>query len=246
MKALLKLSWVDLKLYLRNWIASFFTLAFPLLMLFLFGAMYGNTPSAIFGGYGSMDVTVPGYIASIIIGTTGLMALPMELVSRRQMGVLRRFRVSPLSPLAVLGSQLLVNLLMTVIGAGLLVLGGVLVYNIRLPQNLLPVLLGFLLGCVSMFAFGFIIAALLRTINAARAVTLALFYPMMFLSGGTLPTQMLPKAVQDAAVFMPITHVVNLLKDLWFNQTWNLTAVIVLVCVAVVCALLAARLFRWE
>ena len=226
--------------------ASFFTLAFPVLMLFLFGAMYGNDPSPIFGGRGSMDVTLPGYIASIVIGTTGILALPMELVSRRQQGVLRRFRVSPLPAAAVLGSQLLVNLVMAVLGAILLVVGGVLAYHVQLPVNILPLIPAFLLGCVGTFAIGFLIASLVRSINAARAVTMIIFYPMMFLSGGTLPMQFMPKVIQDAAQFMPVTHVVNLLKDMWLDQTWNVTAVVVLVAITVVCVALSARYFKWE
>jgi ABC-2 type transport system permease protein len=76
MTALFKLTLIDIKLYLRNFVSLFFTLVFPLLMLFLFGSMYGNEPSPFFGGHGSMDVTIPGYIATIIIGTTAFMSLP--------------------------------------------------------------------------------------------------------------------------------------------------------------------------
>lgn len=246
MNAFLKLAYVDLKLYLRNIIAVFFTLAFPVLMLFLFGAMYGNKPSPIFDGRGSMDVTVPGYIASIVIATTGLMVLPLELVSRRQQGVLRRFRASPLPSSAVLGAQLAVNLMMTFISSALLVAGGVLVYGIVLPQDPLAVLLGILLGCLSIFALGLIIASLVHSVATARAVTMLIFYPMMFFSGGTLPFQFLPKAVQDAAAFMPVTYVVNLVKNLWFGQGWDLTAVAILLGLALVCAAASAAWFRWE
>ena len=243
---LLKLTFVDLKLYLRNWIATFFTLAFPLLMLFLFGSMYGNSPSPVFGGYGSMDVTIPGYIASIIIGTTGLMSLPMELVTRRQQGVLRRFRASPLPAAAVLGSQLLVNLLMALIGAALLVGGGILVYHIHLPSNWLPLLPAFGLCCMGVFAMGFIIASLVHTASAARAISMLIFYPMMFLSGGTLPLQFFPKGLQQAAQFIPMTQVVNLLHNLWFDQGWDLTAVAVMLGLLVVGTLVSARFFKWE
>ena len=60
--------------------------------------MYGNQPAAIFGGHGSVDVTMPGYIAALVIGTTGFMSLPMELAAHRQLGVLRRLRATPLPP----------------------------------------------------------------------------------------------------------------------------------------------------
>jgi ABC-2 type transport system permease protein len=246
MRMLLKLTYVDMKLYLRNWIATFFSLVFPILMLFLFGSMYGNKPSPIFDGYGSMDVTIPGYIASLIIGTTGLLSLPIELVARRQQGILRRFSVTPLPAITVLTSQFMVNLSMSVLGAGMLLLGGVCVYNVVMPVDVLQTILGFMLGTLSTFALGFVIASLVKTINAARAITMAIFYPMMFLSGGTLPAVFFPKTVQNIANWMPMTYVVRLMQNLWFGKGWDLTSVIVLAAILVVCTVISARFFRWN
>jgi ABC-2 type transport system permease protein len=243
---LTKLTWVDLKLYLRSWIASFFTLVFPLLMLFLFGAMYGNDPSPLFGGFGSMDITVPGYIAALIIGANGFMSLPLELAARRQQGVLRRMRATPLHPGAVISSQLLVNLLMSFGGAVLLVVAGVLVYHIHTPVQVLPIILGFLISCASLFSIGLLIASLVPNINAARAVCFILFYPMMFLSGGTMPIQFLPETIQKASAFIPLSYAVRLLKGLWLNNTWDMTAVWVLCAILLVCFGLSIWLFRWE
>ncbi|HEX7432821.1 MAG TPA: hypothetical protein VF326_04140, partial [Anaerolineaceae bacterium] len=62
---------------MRDFISAFFVLAFPLMMLIMFGAMYGNDPSPLFNGKGTMDVTVPGYIVSLVIGTTGFLSLPI-------------------------------------------------------------------------------------------------------------------------------------------------------------------------
>jgi ABC-2 type transport system permease protein len=246
MQTLTKLTWVDLKLYLRSWIASFFTLVFPLLMLFLFGAMYGNEPSPLFGGFGSMDITVPGYIAALIIGANGFMSLPLELAARRQQGVLRRMRATPLHPGVVISSQLLVNLLMSFGGAVLLVIAGVLVYHIHTPAQILPIILGFLISCASLFSIGLLIASLVPNINAARAVCFILFYPMMFLSGGTMPIQFLPETIQKASAFIPLSYAVRLLKGLWLNNTWDMTAVWVLCAILLVCLVLSIWLFRWE
>ncbi len=66
-------------LYLREPIATFFTIFFAPLLLVLFGLMYGNEPSARFGGLGSMDVTVPAYLGIIIV-TVGLIGLPIQTV----------------------------------------------------------------------------------------------------------------------------------------------------------------------
>jgi len=246
MKGLLSLTWIDLKLSLRNFVATFFTLAFPVLMILLFGSMYGNAPIPDFGGYGAMDVSIPGYIAALLIGSTGLMSLPIELVSRRQRGVLRRFRASPLSPASVLCAQLLVNLALCLLGSALLLLAGTLVWRVRLPTNLLALAPAFLLCCASQFSLGFLVASFARSAKTAFAVSMALFYPMMFLSGGTLPMQFLPKAIQDASRFFPMTWCVTLLKDIWFGRGWNPVALLVLAGTSLLCALLSVLFFKWE
>jgi len=246
MNSFLKLTWIDLKLYLRNYIATFFTFVFPLLMLVLFGGIYGNKPEPIFGGYGSMDITVPGYIATLIIGTTAFMSLPMDLAFQRQLGVLRRMRATPLHPAMVLGSKMITNLLVAIAGTVLMVFAGAVLYQAYIPVNWLPVLLGILLSCLCLFSLGFALASLVRSANAVRAVSFIVFYPMMFFSGGTIPGQFLPQTVQNLAQAMPLTYTVNLVRDLWFGKGWDLTAVIVLVGFTVAGILVSVRFFRWE
>jgi ABC-2 type transport system permease protein len=246
MKSLVKLTFVDLKLYLRNYIASFFTLVFPLLMLVLFGSMYGNQPSPMFGGHGSMDITVPGYIATLIIGTTAFLSLPVDLALQRQLGVLRRMRATPLQPGVLLGSKVVTNLVISLLGMVVLVAAGAIIYRVYLPANWLEVLLGILLCSLSLFAMGFALASVIRSSSAVRAVSFIVFYPMMFFSGGTLPSQFLPEAVQNVAKVMPMTYSVNLLHDLWFGNGWNGTAVLALLGFLAVGVLISVRFFRWE
>ena len=64
----LKLTWMQIKLFSREPIALFFTLIFPLLLLLLFGAIFGNEPDPLYGGFGYIDAQVPG-ITALIIGT---------------------------------------------------------------------------------------------------------------------------------------------------------------------------------
>ena len=89
MRGLYKLSVVEMKLFLREPMAAFFTLVFPLMMLFLFGSIYGNKPSPFFGGFGSVDISVPAYTA-MIIATSGLMGITIVLATYREQGILRR------------------------------------------------------------------------------------------------------------------------------------------------------------
>ena len=246
MNTLIKLTYIDMKLYLRNIVAIFFTLVFPLLMLVLFGGIYGNQPVEIFGGFGSADITVPGYIATMIIGTTAFMSLPMDLATQRQLGVLRRMRATPLHPGMVLASKLISNLIISLAGMALLVGAGRLIFHTYLPENWPAVLLGILLISVSLYALGLAMASLVRSANAARAISFAVFFPMMFLSGGTLPGQFLPDAMRLVGKALPLTYSVNLLHDLWFGQGWDLTAVGVLIGFMAAGIILSVRFFKWE
>ena len=246
MKPFLKMTWVDLKLYLRSWQAAFFTLVFPVLMLVLFGTLYGNEPSPLLGGYGTIDVGLPGYIAGMLMGTTAFMSLPGELAYRRQAGILRRLRATPLQPMVVLISQVLVNWLMTVAGSLVLIVTMIALYNPQLPRS--PGLVGaaFVIGSLSQLALGFVLASIMPSASAARAVGMAVFYPMMFLAGGTFPPGMMPESLRRLADLMPLHYAVNLLQKAWLYSTWDTQAMLVLLVLLVGGVLLSVRTFRWE
>ncbi len=247
MRGLAKLTWVEMKLYLREPMAAFFTLAFPLLMLFLFGSIYGNKPTPFFGGYGAVDVSVPAYTA-MLIGSAGLFSLAIFLASYREQGILRRLQCTPLAPLTVLLSQLLVVLAMMTAGMMLLVLAGKVFYHLRFNGSVLSVAAAYLLSSLSICAIGLVLAALLPTARTAQVVAMALYYPMIFLSGATIPREVLPAGVRAFSQVLPLTHVVNLLRGLWIGEPWgkHLIETAVLLLVLVSGCLIAGRAFRWD
>jgi ABC-2 type transport system permease protein len=247
MKSLLKMTWMEAKLFLREPIGAFFTLAFPLMMLFLFGSIYGNEPSPYFNGYGTIDISVPAYTA-MIIATTGLLGLVITMATYREKGILRRLRTTPVSPLTVQAAQVIVLFLMTLVGMLLLVVAGVLVYHMRFEGNVFSVLAGFVLSCLSFFALGFILASLMPTARTAQVVGMVLLYPMLFLSGAGFPRELLPETIRKVSTFLPLTYVVNLLRGLWVGEAWSqhLTEVTVLVALLVAGVLSSSRTFKWE
>ena len=169
MKSLLKMTWMETKLFMREPVGTFFTLVFPLMLLLLFGEMFGNEPDPIFGGRGTIDISMPIY-TSMIIGTTGLMSTTITMAIYREKGILRRLRTTPVSPLVVLVSQVTVIFAMTALGMLLLVTAGKLIYNVRFEGNLFDVLGGFVLSCLSFFGIGFIIAGVMPNARAAQIV----------------------------------------------------------------------------
>ena len=247
MKSLMRMTWMEAKLFLREPVGAFFTLVFPLMFLFLFGSIYGNKPVPEFGGQGTIDISIPSYTA-MIIATSGLMSITITLAAYREKGVLRRLRTTPVSPLIVLGAQVIVVFAMTCLGMLLLILAGKLVYHIRFQGNALSVLAGFVLSSLSFFALGFILAGIIPTARTAQIVGLVLLYPMLFLCGAGYPREFLPEAIRKVSAFLPLTYVVNLLRGLWIGETWGQHATDAIVLAAILAAgvLISVKTFRWE
>jgi ABC-2 type transport system permease protein len=247
MKSLLKMTWMEAKLFLREPVGAFFTLVFPLMMLFLFGSIYGNIPTEYFNGRGTVDISVPAYTA-MIIATTSLVGLTITMAAYRENGVLRRLRTTPISPLVVLVAQVIVLFVMTAIGMILLVVAGKLVYHMRFEGDALSVVVGFILSCLSFFAIGFVLAGLMPTARTAQVVGMVLLYPMLFLSGAGFPRELLPETIKKVSTFLPLTYVVTLLRGLWIGDPWSqhLTEVFVLAGMLVLGVLISVKTFRWE
>lgn len=242
-----KLVYVNLKLYLREPITAFFTLGFPVMLVLIFGAIYGNKPTPLFAGYGSMDISMPGYTA-LILGSVGLLTVAINTSSYREAGILRRFRATPLPPVIYILADVATNLIMTLLGMVGLVLVGWLLYRVRFEGNVISVVLAVILGGLAMFAVGYLIASLAPSARTAQVIGMVIFYPMMFLSGAGLPLEILPATIRRVSDFLPLTYVVRLLRGMWFGETWRAhwVEVAVLSVILVVCTTLAARLFRWE
>jgi ABC-2 type transport system permease protein len=244
MKAFLTLTWTESKLFLREPAASFFTLAFPLLLLFAFGAIFGNDPASAPGAVGYATYALPGYVA-LTVGSLALLSLPITLATQRDQGILRRFRVTPLRPATVLGTQALVNLLMLFAGTGLLLAAATLTYNVPLPDAPLVTVGALLFAGLTFFALGFLLGALVPTARAAQSIGMGLFFPMLFLSGAAIPQFLFPDWLTTASLALPLTHATRLLQDAWLHGQWNAPAALVLLATGVASTVVAARVFRW-
>lgn len=245
MKPFVKLTTTELKLYFREPVGLFFTLAFPLLLLLIFGSAFGNEPTPMFGGFGNVDVSVPGYIG-MMIGTAGLIGLPISLATYRDQGILRRFRAAPVHPLLILGAQVVVNLLLMLVGMVMLMVVGKALFDLQLPANPAAVIVATMFAGVAFSAVSFVITGLVSSPRVAQAVGMALLLPMLFLAGSAMPRETLPEAMQRIGDFLPLTYAVELIKDLWLGDGWNVTATIVLAGILGIGLLLSTRTFRWE
>lgn len=247
MTALVKLTQTQFKLYVREPLAFFFTMIFPAGLLALFGVIFGNDPDPFYGGMGYVDYAAPALMVLVVV-TVMLMGVPVKTASDREFGVLRRFRATPLRPGVYMMADVIMYYLVSLVGAALLLLVGALAFHLRLTDNWPGAWLAFTLIALAFAAFGYLIAALAPTARIAQTVGMILYFPMMFLSGAAFPVAIMPDWLQRISKFMPMTQAVELMQGVWFGQRWGDLSrqIIILTAMMAVCALIAARAFRWE
>jgi len=248
MQILTKLTWVEIKLFVREPITMVFTFALPLIFLFVMGGVFGNTPDPegeIYRGVGPIDYYVPAYIG-LVIASIGVVALPVHLTGYRERGILRRFRASSISVWTVFGSQVVVSFAISILGVILLLAAAMPIYEAALPKSPGLVIAAFVLSVFSFSALGVFLGAILPTTRAAQGLGLILFFVMMILSGAGPPREVMTEAMHWIADATPLRYVILILQDPWLGFGWNIPASLVVVGIMLVAVLLSARFFRWE
>lgn len=249
MRGFWKLTWVQFKLLTREPPAFFFTLIFPSLLLVFFGSVFGNqvAPGSEEWAYGYVDAQVPAFTA-VIIATTALMGIPIATSAKREHGVLRRFRATPMHPANYLASDVTTYFAITLLGMAVLVGLAKLMFGLRFGGSWTSVLGAFSVGCLSFFAMGYVIASVSPTGRVAQVIGQVLYFPLMLMSGATLPLAMMPPSLRGISHLLPLTHLVKFLQGTWYGDPWSdfVKEIALLVGLAAVGVALSARFFRWE
>jgi ABC-2 type transport system permease protein len=246
MQGLLKLTWVETKLYLRE-PGVYFGLALPVILILVFGTLYGNTPNSFTGGHGPMDVYTPAYIA-MMIASYSFFSLPITIINYRERGILFRLKATPLRPQVILASHIGANFLMTTACSVIIVLLVREFYDVHITLSILNVFVAYLLGVISIFSFGFLLASLIPSVRIASILNSILFGITLYLSGILLPLTIFPPTLRNFLQILPLTHVVILLQDLWLGGSWSdhWVNVLALLGITIVCLFLSTKLFRWR
>lgn len=242
-----RLASVQFKRFLREPIALFFTVAFPVLLVLLFGFIWGNEPGSPFSppGFGYIDTQVPA-LAAIVIGTVALIGLPITTAGDRRQKLLRRYQATPLRPVVYFAADVSVHFGSALLGMALVIVVARLVFGLRFGGSWAAVLGGFTLSTLAFVGVGYVLASLARSERVAQAVGMAIYFPLMFLSGAAMPLQTMPGTVREVSRWLPLTHVVQLLQDLWFGVGWNWQSGLVLLGMLLAGTVASAALFRWE
>jgi len=246
MRTLLKLSWVELKLFIREPITMAFTLVLPILFLLIMGEVFGNNPAPeVYRGMGAMNVYTPSYLG-LVMGSIGLFSIPVHLTSYRERGVLRRLRASSISTWTLFGSQLLVSFVVTIVCAAILVALALPIYDVTTPESTPLLIVAFIVSTISFTAIGVLLGALLPTSRAAQGIGLILFFIMFMLSGVAAPREVMSDVMVYIGDAMPLTHIAVLLQDSWLGFGWNWARFGIVTGFGIGSTALAYRFFRWD
>jgi len=240
-----KLTWVEIKVFMREPMGVFGALGLPVI-LFLF---VGNalTRDAAAGAAEALPFNV-AVLAALVIAIQAALSLIAIITIYRDGGILKRLRATPLSPLTILGAHVMVKLIFTVAGMGLLVLAGRQFFPGLMEVNLFSFTVALLLGTLSIISVGFVISSIVSTPRFAQPLGSILLYPMIPLSGLFFPIESLPTAWRVLANMLPTTHAVALMQGIWDGAGWgsHWADVFGLLAVFVVCSAVSTRVFRWE
>lgn len=236
---------MELRLFTRDFFSFFFTLVFPLLMLLLFGGIYGNAPVYAGADVGMMDVSVPAY-AVMVTGVTGLMSLPLTLSGYKEKKIYKRFDATPAGKKNIILAQGLVNFSMTLVGIFILLIAGKLLYHIQIRGGIFQILVSILFCVAAMFSMGFLFTAIGRDLKSASLLCYLFYFIMLFLSGATIPDMLFPETMKKIAGCLPMTYAVDLMQGIFAGEGLGAHGLELLVLggVAVACTAIGAVLFR--
>ena len=228
-------------LALRNRAFLFFSLVMPLAFLFLYLGIFGRGNPA--------EAT---YLMGPVLGLTvmgSFWGLSVQLVMFREQGILRRFRLAPVGPGAMLASSILSNYILTLPTVILEFLLARWIFHMDRFGNLWGVWAFVTLGTVTFAAFGLIVASVTNTMQETQVINNAIWFVFLFLSGATIPLPVLPAWVQGLAVFLPPTYLITgLQRVLVAGATlWQVRAeLIALAAGSALAFFISMQLFRWE
>jgi ABC-2 type transport system permease protein len=237
---------VELLLLLREPVTLVFALALPIVNIVVLGGVFGDQPDPtgeVFRGVGGSTYYTPAYVA-LVAASVGLISVPTQLAGYRERGVLRRMRASGLPVPAVLGAQLAVGVGLAVVGALAVVAISFVTNDPEPPDDVVGVVVAFLVGTVTFILLGLLLGALLPTARAAQGAGVLLWFVLLILGGAGPPPEVLPEAMGTAGALTPLRPLVTALQDPWFAGGWNAAMLAVLGGIGVVSWLLASWRLR--
>lgn len=246
LRGLLTLTWLEIKIFVREPLGVIGTVGIPVLIFVVLGRIFAprasraNAPELI-----TVDLPI---LAAILIALSAVLSLVTIIAIYREGGILKRLRATPLRSITILTAHVLVKLLFTALTLVGMVLAGKRYFPTVVDAPYMSFGLALLYCTFCIISMGFLIASLVPTARFAQPVGTLILYPMVGISGLFFPIGALPPALQFVARILPLTYTVSLLRGIWRGDGWIAHAgdVAALGLIFLVCTAVSARVFRWQ
>src|SRR5258707_10638645 len=163
LRGLWKLTWLEIKIFMREPLGAFGSILFPVLLFLVVGRVMGGrlTPGSM-AGAGFVRVGLPVLVA-VLISLSGVLSLVTIISIYREGGILKRLRATPLRPQTILTAHVLVKLALTVVTMALMVLAGQRYYSVHTDFPVFGVTITLLISTWRILSIGFLVASILPT-----------------------------------------------------------------------------------
>jgi ABC-type multidrug transport system permease subunit len=245
MKQYLAIIAMDIKLALRLRAVIFFNYLFPLIFFFTFATFLGRSSDK-----GAMVFVVTMSVTLGVLGS-GFFGAGIRAIQERELGILRRYKVTPISPAPILVGSMVTGWIIFLPYIVLLLLMAHFLYQMPLPVHFFELLLFVSLGLIAFRSLGLVIASVANTMQEGTILVQLFYFPMLLLSGATFPADKFPRVMQIIHNFVPATYLVKgmqnmMLRGQGLSEKENLIAVVVMVLTIVGGGIISTKLFRWE
>ncbi len=242
MKAYKALIAIDLKLALRNKSVIFFNYLFPLVFFFIFGqAMHAERGAA-------MTIVIAMVLIIGILGN-GLFGAGIRAVQEREANILRRYKVTPISPAPLLVASVVTGWILYMPNVILIFTLAHFIYGMPWPQSMGSILIFITVAIVGFRAIGLIIASVVNSMQESQLLVQLIYLPMLFLSGATFPLAMFPTWLLVVTQFVPATYMVVGIQGMLLRNEGlaaNIQPTLALAVTGLVGLFIGYKLFRWE
>jgi ABC-2 type transport system permease protein len=240
--ALLK---VQAKLSLREPYALGLGVAFPAVLVVLFGFISKAVPGNVGGsGLSVIDLYVPTIMVISFIAIA--ISLPNTLVRDREIGWLRRISTTPVHPARLLAVQLILDLVLAASALVIIIVGGTAIFGAPLSVSVPFFTLSVVLAIVEIFSLGLLVVAVAKTQTVASAIGGVLFFVLIFLSGLWIQPVQAAGPLREIMWYSPSGAAVRAVLYSVFHSTPPVPTLLTLAGYTVLFAFLAVRYFRWE
>lgn len=231
----------------RNRVGAIFTVGFSVVFIVLLGATAGSSRIQYLDGIRLVQYYAMGFVSYGVMAAC-FNALSISLVVRRETGLLKRLRLSPLPAWALLASIFVSTAVVAVLEVVLMLAIGRGAYAIELPQHVAAFFLVILVGVVSFTALGVAMSTLVPNQEAAGPVISVVFFVLLFLSGLWFPFKP-GSGLAHFASWIPLYRFIEAVQASFGVERgvgpWAWSDLLVVAAWGVLGALVAVRRFRW-